>query len=59
MGRHWVKLKGLVELHLVGNRLTGPVPESVNQLRGLRMLLLRGNQLTYLPSSIGQLQSLN
>ena len=56
---HFLALKGLTELHLVGNQLSGEMPESISQMRGLRILLLRDNRLTgNIPFSISELQAL-
>jgi hypothetical protein len=42
----FVKLKGLAELHLVGNRLSGHISPNINHVRSLRLVLLRNNCLT-------------
>ena len=48
----------VVELSLPNMRLGGAVPAEIGRLTSLRVLDLRGNQLTSLPSEIGQLTSL-
>jgi len=48
----------VVELELGEFDLTGAVPAEVGQLKSLRLLDLRGNDLTSVPAEIGQLTSL-
>ncbi|MDY6991191.1 MAG: hypothetical protein SVR94_01115, partial [Pseudomonadota bacterium] len=50
----------VTELSLVGNQLSGPIPESLGQLSQLTELLLYSNQLSGpIPESLGQLSQLN
>lgn len=55
----FVKLRGLAELHLVGNRLSGYISPNINHVRSLRLVLLRNNCLTgKIPESMGELRAL-
>ncbi|WP_428741888.1 PKD domain-containing protein, partial [Tenacibaculum sp.] len=52
-------LTNLTRLNLYLNALTGALPTSIGSLTKLEYLILSNNQLTSIPSSIGNLQSLN
>ena len=49
----------VTSLSLLANGLTGPIPETIGQLKNLQDLYLGGNQLTgSIPETIGQLKNL-
>lgn len=51
-------LTNLETLFLGGSHLTGPIPDEIGQLTQLEYLLLRSNQFTSLPSTLGAMTSL-
>ncbi|KAG5413515.1 hypothetical protein IGI04_001082 [Brassica rapa subsp. trilocularis] len=49
----------LSQINLSNNRLSGPIPGSINNLRSLQILLLGGNRFTgQIPGEIGRLKGL-
>lgn len=55
---HWDRLEPLAALSLKRNRLTALTPSAIGQLRGLRLLRVEENSISYLPDVIGQLSKL-
>uniref|UniRef100_A0A1J3FF28 non-specific serine/threonine protein kinase n=1 Tax=Noccaea caerulescens TaxID=107243 RepID=A0A1J3FF28_NOCCA len=53
------RLSSLTQINLSNNRLSGPVPGSIRNLRSLQILLLGANRFTgQIPGEIGSLKSL-
>lgn len=50
--------KGLEELNVSNNMLTGALPSQIGQLTNLRVLNASGNQMTGVPAEIGKLTKL-
>lgn len=50
--------KGLEELNVSNNRLTGAIQAEIRQLQNLKVLSASNNQMTGVPAEIGQLRNL-
>ncbi|GMP36400.1 hypothetical protein CsSME_00008540 [Camellia sinensis var. sinensis] len=51
-------LRNLGELYAEKNELSGSIPSCIENLRGLQVIYLPGNKLTFIPSSLWNLETL-